>query len=80
MPRYFFHQRIADRVIWDEVGLDLPDLGLASDADRVAVLWTDVLAERSRPGQILVITDALGQMLFVTAKGPSRRHRPECFH
>ncbi len=68
MPRYFFHQRVGDRMIWDEVGLDLPELELASDADRAAVLWTDILAGRIQPGRILVITDALGQMLFVTAR------------
>lgn len=68
MPRYFFHQHVAGRIIWDEVGLDLPDLGLASDPDRAAVLWTDILAGRSQPDRILVITDALGQMLFVTAR------------
>jgi len=68
MPRYFFHRNIADRVIWDEVGLDLPEIRLASDSEQTAMLWTDILAERSCPDQILVITDALGQMLFVTAR------------
>jgi hypothetical protein len=68
MPRYFFHQHVADRVIWDEVGLDLPELKRASDADQAAMLWTDILAQRTHPGRILVITDALGQMLFVTAR------------
>ena len=68
MPRYFFHQHVSGRMIWDEVGLDLPVLGLALDPDGAAVLWTDILAERSQPGRILVITDALGQMLFVSAR------------
>jgi hypothetical protein len=68
MPRYFFHQHVAGQIIWDEVGADLPELGLALDPDRAAVLWTDILAERIQPGRILVITDALGQMLFVSAR------------
>ena len=28
MSRYFFHHRVDDRMIWDGVGLELPDLGL----------------------------------------------------
>jgi hypothetical protein len=68
MPRYFFSQHIADRVIQDYVGLDLPEPRPASEGDRAAVLWANILAERSQPGRILVITDALGQMLFVTAR------------
>ncbi len=68
MPRYFFHQHIGDCVIWDEIGIDLPDPELAFDASQAAVLWADILAERPQPDQILVITDALGRMLFVSAR------------
>jgi len=68
MPHYFFHQRIGDRMMWDETGLDLPDLGLTPDADQAAVFWTDVLEGRLQPGRILVVTNALGQVLFVSAR------------
>ena len=26
MPRYFFHHRVGDRMMWDAVGLELPDV------------------------------------------------------
>ncbi|GEO19417.1 hypothetical protein [Microvirga aerophila] len=65
MPRYFFHQRIGDCMMWDGAGLELPDLGLMPDADRAAALWADILTDRIQPGRILVITDALGRVLFV---------------
>ena len=68
MPRYFFHQRVGDHMMWDETGLDLPELGLTPDADQAAVLWAEVLAGRLHPGRILVITNALGQVLFVSAR------------
>jgi hypothetical protein len=68
MPRYYFHQRVGNRMMWDETGLELPDLGLMPDADRAAMLWTDLLEGRLQPGRILVITNALGQVLFVSAR------------
>jgi hypothetical protein len=67
MPRYFFHHRIGDRMMWDGVGCELPDLGLAPDPDGAAALWADILAERVHADRILVITDEIGQVLFVTA-------------
>lgn len=68
MPHYYFHQRVGDHMMWDEAGLDLPDLALAPDADETSVLWTDVLTGRLQPGRILVITNALGQVVFVSAR------------
>ena len=68
MPRYFFHHRIGDRMMWGQVGCELPDLGLAPDPDRAAALWTDIVADRVQPDRILVITDDLGQVLFVTMR------------
>jgi hypothetical protein len=68
MPHYYFHQRVDDRMMWDEAGLDLPDLALMPDADRAAMLWTEALAGRLQPGRILVITNALGQVVFVSAR------------
>ena len=68
MPHYFFHQRIGDRMMWDETGLDLPDLGLMPDADQAVVFWTDVLEGRLQPGRILVVTNVLGQVPFVSAR------------
>ena len=60
MPRYFFHHRIGDRMMWDMVGCELPDLRLAPDPDRAATLWTDILADRIQLDRILVITDEVG--------------------
>jgi hypothetical protein len=67
VPRYFFH-RIGDRMMWDGVGLELPDLGLVPDPDRAVAVWTDILAGRLRPERILVVTNDTGQVLFVSAR------------
>jgi hypothetical protein len=63
LPRYFFHQRIGDRMMWDGTGLELPDLGL--DPDQAAARWTEIIEGRLQPGRILVITSETGQVLFV---------------
>ena len=68
MPRYFFHHRVGDRMMWDAVGLELPDVKIAPDPDRAAAVWMDIIAGRIEAGQILVITDAIGKVLFVTAR------------
>jgi hypothetical protein len=68
MPRYFFHHRIDDRMMWDAVGLDLQDLGLAPVSDEATALWTEALTGRTPPDRILVITNDLGQVLFVTVR------------
>ena len=65
MPRYFFHQYIDDVMIWDRVGLELPNLRMAP--------WADILSRKLQPGQILVVTDTIGQLRFVTAKGTKTR-------
>ncbi|WP_262030148.1 hypothetical protein [Microvirga sp. Mcv34] len=46
----------------------MPDLGPAPDPDGAATLWTDILADRVQPDRILVITDEVGQVLFVTMR------------
>ena len=68
MPRYFFHRRMGDRMMWDAVGLELPDVRIAPDPDRAAAVWMDIIAGRIQAGQILVIMDAAGKVLFGTAQ------------
>ena len=68
MPRYFFHHRIGDTMMWDGVGLDLPDPGLRPISGEAAALWTAALAGQVRRGRILVITNDVGQVLFVTVR------------
>lgn len=68
MARYFFHHRIGDRMMWDRVGCELPDLGVAPDPEGAMVLWMDMIAGRVQPGEILVITDEIGKVLFVTTR------------
>ncbi|WP_257792376.1 hypothetical protein [Microvirga ossetica] len=41
---------------------------IAPDPDRAAAVWMDIIAGRIQPGQILVITDAIGKVPFVTAR------------
>jgi hypothetical protein len=68
MPRYYFHRRVGERMIWDGVGIELPDLGLASDPDRAADIWADIIAGRRVPGWVLVVTDERGRVMFVKAE------------
>jgi hypothetical protein len=67
MARFFFHYRIRDRMTWDRVGCELPDLSMAPDTDAAMALWSDIIGGRVQPGRILVITDEIGKVLFVTA-------------
>ncbi len=68
MPRYFFHHRVGDHMMWDGIGLDLPDLGLAQVSEEATALWTEALTGRSQPDRVLVITNDIGQVLFVSAR------------
>jgi hypothetical protein len=67
MARYFFHHRIGNRMMWDRVGCELPDFGMVPDSDAAMALWSDMIAGRVQPGRILVITDEIGKVLFITA-------------
>lgn len=60
MPRYFFHRCIDDRMVWDRAGLELPNLRMAP--------WANIISRKLQPGQVLLVTDAEGQLLFVTAR------------
>jgi hypothetical protein len=68
MPRYFFHQRIGDRMMWDRTGVDAPGLVIEPDADVAAGALADILSRREQPSRILIVTDARGQMLFIDAR------------
>jgi hypothetical protein len=68
MPHYFFHHCDSHHMTWDGVGLELPDLGLAPVSDQATVLWMEAVAGQVQPDQILVITNDIGQVLFVTAR------------
>jgi hypothetical protein len=68
MPRYFFHQCVGTRMMWDAVGMELPDLSIGPSANRAAEIWTDILAGRVQPNRILVVTDQIGLVLFVSAR------------
>jgi hypothetical protein len=68
MPRYFFHHRIGDRMMWDRIGCELPDIGMAPDSDRAVTLRMDMIVWRLQPERILVITDEIGKVLLVTIR------------
>jgi hypothetical protein len=54
-------------MIWDRTGLDLPDLCRASDPEMAVALWHEALDRKLQTGQIMVITDRSGHVVFVTA-------------
>jgi hypothetical protein len=71
MPRYHFHIQLADRLIVDEQGIDLPDLRSARGAEadeKAGARWADVLQfTRRLPHRTTIITDERGRVLFVLA-------------
>jgi len=68
MSRYYFHRRYEDRVIWDELGVDLPDLrslhgGISIEAKQ---RWRDVFRSiQGQPDRLTVITDETGHIIMV---------------
>ncbi|MGF9763675.1 hypothetical protein AAII07_52020 [Microvirga sp. 0TCS3.31] len=69
MPRYFFHIRTECRMLWDRIGLDLPDFWGTPDAEIAEALWHEALDRKLRTRQILIITNESGKAVFVTAIG-----------
>lgn len=67
MPRYFFHHRTRNRMFWDRIGLDLPDLWQSSDPEMTVAIWHEALAVHSKVGHALIITDENRQTLFVAS-------------
>ena len=68
MSRYFFHMRTADGLHWDGAGFELAHLALSPDAEMNARLWQEVLsAPLASSGRILVVTNDVGQVVFVAA-------------
>ena len=68
MPRYFFHMSTQGRLVRDTTGLELPDLARSEDAELTLALWSEVLPRQFLKGRALVITDAVGKVLFVMAR------------
>jgi hypothetical protein len=65
MPRYFFHTRTRDRLIWDASGLDLPEVTCRDDPELTLALWSEAFDKHFRVSRALVITDAAGKVVFV---------------
>lgn len=67
MPRYYFHIKHGDAITADEEGSDLPDLAAAREeathAARQIMSWA-VQEGRQPDGQLFVITDGEGRVLF----------------
>jgi hypothetical protein len=70
MPRYYFHLRSKDRLVWDEEGVDLPDPATAQGAaDKVAAELHGGLLHESRTCccWTVTVTDEGDQLVHVTA-------------
>ena len=68
MPRYFFHTLIEDRLIWDAIGQELPNLLNLEDRELTMALWSEVFDRQVRVSRSFVITDEIGKVLFVTSR------------
>jgi hypothetical protein len=72
MPRYFFHIRAGEQILWDDEGLNLPDAPAMCASNEAAhwreAAWKDVLMPNTQPpGNALVVVDEAGAMVFVAA-------------
>ncbi|WP_262267636.1 DUF6894 family protein [Microvirga yunnanensis] len=70
MTRYHFHVQLADRLIPDREGVDLPSLRSAFEPDNAGACapWDALLdAIGGMPNRITVITDEAGRIVFVLA-------------
>ena len=70
MARYHFHVQLADRLIPDREGVDLPNLRSAFEPDNAAACasWDALLdVIGCMPNRITVITDEAGRIVFVLA-------------
>ena len=66
MPHYFFHIRDNDEMIIDDLGLELPDLGMAVTEARKGI--SSMLADAELQGddisgQVMEVTDSAGAVL-----------------
>ena len=68
MPRYFFHTCTQERLIRDEIGLELPEIARSEDPELTLALWSEVFDRQFRRGTDFVITAEIGKVLFVTAQ------------
>ena len=72
MPRYFFHIRAGEQILWDQDGLSLPDPTAICASNEAAhwreARWKDVLMRNSQPpDNTLVVVDEAGAVVFVAA-------------
>jgi len=70
MPRYDFHLRSKDQLIWDQEGVDLPDPTTAQGAaDKAAAELHGGLLHESKNGccWTVVVTDEGDQLIHVTS-------------
>ncbi len=67
MPRYFFHTRISDQLIRDTIGLELPEIASAEDAELTFALWYEAFDKHLETSRNFVVTDATGKVVFATA-------------
>jgi hypothetical protein len=67
MPRYFFHTRISDQLIWDTTGLELPEIARPDDPELTSALWSEAFDKHLNIGRDLVVTNVTGKVVFVTA-------------
>jgi hypothetical protein len=68
MARYYFHLRRDDHIVWDDEGVDLPDLRTVHGAAAQAAerLWSAVLCASDEPGRrMIAVTDEAGQLVAV---------------
>jgi hypothetical protein len=69
MPRYFFHTRSQDHLIWDTTGLDLPEMTRSDDPELTSALWSEVFDQQIQQGRTFVLTDENGKVHFATNAG-----------
>jgi hypothetical protein len=72
MPRYFFHLRAGEQILWDDEGLNLPNPTAICASNEAArwrgAPWKDVLVSNTQsPDKMLVVVDEAGAVVFAAA-------------
>jgi hypothetical protein len=66
MPRYYFHTRRQNHLIWDRTVLDLPEVTSPDDPELTSALWSEVFDWQIQQSRTFVITDKNGKVVFAT--------------
>jgi hypothetical protein len=64
MPRYYFHTRRQNHLIWDRTVFDLPEVTSPDDPELTSALWSEAFDKQIQQSRTFVIIDEKGKVVF----------------